>query len=745
MTPVPYTQRIAIRKTISMKYASLPTILLLTVTCTALAQQPSVHDKTLVVWAAPADLDQRGGTALTIDNLDGTFDGIIFGEVTPKRWMAGSSFFDRTQKEQTAYPEETTGPDEFVQMAIVYRGKNITIYRDGQKYAAYDIEKPVSFDTPWLAMIGVRHIDCNSPNAFRGRIDDARIYDQALSLKQIQTLKPNKPSEPKPIAWWTFDEQAPSDRIGQLTDSVLLGTARIADGVLHLSEPQDTFIAAPAGWLAKNFHDNFGRATGSNQSELTQSQRALRNKLLTDPFRPVYHFVTPEGRCMPFDPNGALYWNGMYHLWYIFQDERGHCWGHASSRDLLHWRWHTPDLHPGPTDVDRGIFSGNCFVGKQQQAVMLYHGVGAGNCIATASDKNLDAWTKLPSNPIVPNPAPGTPESKLYRSWDPHGWLQGDTYYAIFGGNPATIFKGSELDQWKYVGPLLDHDMPGVDDFEDISCPDFFPIGNKHMLLCISHPRGCRYYLGRWENEQFVPESHHRMNWPGGTCFAPESLLDDQGRRIIWAWVLDRRPSNDFSWSGTMSLPRVLSLGDDGALRINPPEELERLRYNPKSVATFQVPMGTKATLEGISGDCLELDLVIDPGKAKRFGLNVRCSPDGQEHTPIIIDRDKGILRIDMRNSSLDKPTYQEFVMRNPNPTVETQDAPFELPPGAPLHLRIFLDHSMLEVFANGRQCVTQVIYPTRKDSLGIEVFTEDAEIRVAAAKAWEMAPTVAW
>ena len=51
----------------------------------------------------------------------------------------------------------------------------------------------------------------------------------------------------------------------------------------------------------------------------------------------------------------------------------------------------------------------------------------------------------------------------------------------------------------------------------------------------------------------------------------------------------------------------------------------------------------------------------------------------------------------------------------------------------------------MLEVFANGRQCVTQVIYPTRKDSLGIEVFTEDAEIRVAAAKAWEMAPTVAW
>lgn len=730
-----------------MKFHPLSFILLLLALATtrAQAQQPQVSDKTLVVWAAPADLDQRGGSALTIDNLDGTFDGIIFAEVTPRRWMAGSSFYDRTQKEQDTYADETVGPDEFVQMAIVYQGKNVTIFRNGEQYAAYEIDNPATFDAPWLAMIGVRHVDCNSPNAFRGRIDDARIYDRALSVDELQALQPNKPSKPEPIAWWTFDEEVPNDRTGHLTDSVLIGGAKIVDGHLLLSGPQDTFIASPAGWLAKNLHDQFGRAAGTNQSQLTESQRALRAKLLADPFRPAYHFVTPEGRCMPFDPNGALYWNGMYHLWYIFQDERGHCWGHASSHDLLHWRWHTPDLHPGPSDVDRGIFSGNCFVGKQGQAVMLYHGVSAGNCIATASDSNLDDWTKLPSNPIIPNPVPGSPESKLYRSWDPHGWLEGDTYYAIFGGNPATIFKGDELDRWKYVGPLLDHNMPGIDDFEDISCPDFFPIGNKHMLLCISHPRGCRYYLGRWENEQFIPESHHRMNWPGGTCFAPESLLDDQGRRIMWAWVLDRRPSNEFGWSGTMSLPRVLSLDDNGTLQINPPEELEQLRYNEKNVDAFQVAQGTRKCLEGIAGDCLELNLVIDPGEARRFGVNVRCSPDDQEQTPILIDRDKNILRINMRNSSLDKPTYQEFVMRNPNPTVETQDAPFELVGSEKLHLRIFLDHSMLEVFANGRQCVTQVVYPTREDSLGIEVFAEDAGIRVETADAWEMAPTVAW
>ena len=122
---------------------------------------------------------------------------------------------------------------------------------------------------------------------------------------------------------------------------------------------------------------------------------------------------------------------------------------------------------------------------------------------------------------------------------------------------------------------------------EDVSCPDFFKLGDRYALLCISHERGARIYLGEWNNSQFHPETHQRMNFPGGTCFAPESLLDDKGRRIMWAWVLDRRKElhiTDFTnpppygWSGIMTLPRVLSLDDDETLRIEPIEELERLR-----------------------------------------------------------------------------------------------------------------------------------------------------------------------
>jgi hypothetical protein len=102
-----------------------------------------------------------------------------------------------------------------------------------------------------------------------------------------------------------------------------------------------------------------------------------------------------------------------------------------------------------------GIYSGNCFINKEGQATMLYHGVKVGNCIATSNDAQLDTWQKLPGNPIVPVESEDKwreSEKLPYASWDPHGWLQGDTYYAIFGGTRPAIFKATELDQWHYVG-----------------------------------------------------------------------------------------------------------------------------------------------------------------------------------------------------------------------------------------------------------------------------------------------------
>ena len=95
----------------------------------------------------------------------------------------------------------------------------------------------------------------------------------------------------------------------------------------------------------------------------------VRDKLLKDKHRPTYHFVMPEGIAEPFDPNGAIYWNGRYHLFYIFQPNKADIWdsywGHVSSADLIHWRYHPTALAPNPGDPDEGIFSGNAFVNKK--------------------------------------------------------------------------------------------------------------------------------------------------------------------------------------------------------------------------------------------------------------------------------------------------------------------------------------------------------------------------------------------
>jgi sucrose-6-phosphate hydrolase SacC (GH32 family) len=481
-------------------------------------------------------------------------------------------------------------------------------------------------------------------------------------------------------------------------------------------------------------------------------QREMREVLLRDPHRPLWHFISPEGHGMPFDPNGAIYWNGRYHLCYIFQDERGHCWGHASSNDLVHWRWHPPALAPAPGDPDRGIFSGNCFVNREGAATMLYHGVDAGNCIATSEDLNLDHWAKLKANPIVPNPKPGSPEAKLYNSWDPHGWLENGVYYAIFGGNPATctppaLFKADSLDAWKFAGPFMSYDMPDVAEFEDVSCPDFFPLGDRHVLVCISHACGARYYVGRWKNGKFMPDLHRRMNWPGGTCFAPETLVDSQGRRILWTWALETRPWNKSAWSGVMTLPRVLSLAPDHTLYIDPVDELKQLRVNPRSSRQLRVTPGKPVRLDDVRGDSLELDLTIRPFGAARFGLKVRCSPDGEEETVIWCDPAAGVLRIDVAKSSLDPDvSYRTFIMKpGENPPVTAQEAPFNLASSEPLHLRVFLDRSILEVFANRRQCLTQRIYPTRADSLEVLLVSQGGVIEVEALEAWTLAPANAW
>ena len=479
--------------------------------------------------------------------------------------------------------------------------------------------------------------------------------------------------------------------------------------------------------------------------------------MASDSQAPCYHFTAPEGDCRPFDPNGAIFWRGRYHLFYIFQDPSlphgGHCWGHASSPNLLDWTIHPPALKPAEGDPEVGIFSGGAFLDKEGRPVLIYHGVGAGTCLAAPGDDELIRWRKSPHNPVIPEPKPGTPGWGVYNVFDPHAWLEGDRYYAILGGkvkphdrwDTAYLFTSADLVHWEYLRPFYRPDPRWTGEEEDCACPDFFPLGDRHALLCISHPWGARCYLGRYRNGTFFPEEHQRMNWPGGACFAPESLVDGRGRRIFWAWALDHQ--------GRREKPLLRTRGDDSALGcclwpgMAPCGSSRRKSWRVCAAAganggTWRLPRTGSCPWTRSGASSLELGLEASLAEAGAVGLKVGCSPGGEEQTVILCDRREGSLLIDTTRSSLDPEVWRPFpIIRGETESqdVPVQAAPFELRSGERLKLRVFLDRSILEVFANGRQCLTQRIYPSRGDSLGVTLFAARGESMVHAFTAWDM------
>lgn len=476
--------------------------------------------------------------------------------------------------------------------------------------------------------------------------------------------------------------------------------------------------------------------------------RDFRNKLLSDPYRPAYHIAIPEDMAQPFDPDGAIFWNGRYHLFYIYQDHGVHVYGHLSSIDLIHWRQHPKALFPTGEGGIEGIFSGNCFRGKDGKAVMLFHGVGQGNSIAVSDDPLLDHWTMLPSNPIVPDPkdaaAKATEEYKEggapYASWDPHGWLQDGTYYAIFGGKRPAVFKADELDEWEYVGDLFGEALPGVGEHEDVSCPDMFTLGNRQVLLCISHTLGCRYYIGKWDNDHFWPESHGLMSYCDNTYFAPESVLTPDGRRIMWTWLFDARnwPERiNSGWYGMMSLPRELFLRRDKTLGMRPVKELKQLRYNAKK--SGRIKTDNEVVLEGGSGDVKEISFSLKPGKALRSGL--RFLSDGKdEYGEVYYDSARKMIVLDVsRLNAVEMEPLSPLGV----PFTKVEEAQYELPANGRLDFDVLIDRSIIEVYVNENLALVRTnAFASNGNARESELFAESGTARFRNVYTWDIMPS---
>lgn len=484
-----------------------------------------------------------------------------------------------------------------------------------------------------------------------------------------------------------------------------------------------------------------------------------------DPLRPRFHFVSPAGWLN--DPNGVSQWNGTYHLFYQYNPEGAFHhriqWGHAVSTDLVTWEDRPVALEPSEGPDADGCWSG-VLVNDGGTPTLVYSGrLGERElpCVAVGSPDLLN-WTKVPENPVIAAPPAGV-DITAYR--DHCVWREGTVWRQLVGsgirgrGGTAFLYESSDLRSWDYIGPLFIGDASQGDQADNDwtgtmwECVDLFRAGGGSLaslavdgspdVLVFSawddgdtrHPL---YWTGRYSGNSFEPTELHRLDYGGRFFYAPQSFEDESGRRIMFGWMQEGRSDAamvEAGWSGVMSLPRVTTLAADGTLEFAPVPELEKLRRDHVNVPG-QVLVGAGTPVDtGVRGRQLdlELDVQLAPGAVLRLG--VLGSADGVEETVIEVglgEGPEGTLRLDRTRSSLDSAATGDAAV-----DVEEKSGPLRMPDGR-VRLRVLVDRSAVEIFANGKP-LTARVYPT----LGGERVTLSAAegtVRLLTFDAWTMA-----
>ena len=509
-----------------------------------------------------------------------------------------------------------------------------------------------------------------------------------------------------------------------------------------------------------------------DENPLLRRMVASRKAMEGDPHRPQYHYVNPESTLN--DPNGLCFWQGRWHLFYQAyppEDTRQH-WGHAVSEDLIHWRDLPYAIYPDPEEC---CFSGATLV-EDDRVIAMYHGTQAGNMVAVSSDPLLLNWEKLTGQPVIPTPA-GTGSPQPYTVFDPCIWRKDGDYYALSAGTVPEgpggkrvaadfVFRSKDLVAWEYFHPLTEDDRFTLVG-DDGACPYFWPIGDRHMLVFFSHMSGGQYLLGDYDTDRdkLVVTSHGLFNFGPSTpsgVHAPSATPDGQGGIIVIFNMNPGLPTE--GWNQIMTLPRRLTLAGDDDVRMEPAGDIESLRYDHRHVEATTLPANEELVLDAIEGAALELMVELDPMDASMVELNVLRSPDREEYTRIAFYKDRGFrVRRELPRSGalLHGGNRKVAPMSEPRPievresllTLDTsysstlpgalsrapETAPLLLGLGEPLQLRVFIDRSVVEAFANGKQCVAARVYPGRPDSTGVSLRAQGSPANLRSLSAWKM------
>ena len=482
-------------------------------------------------------------------------------------------------------------------------------------------------------------------------------------------------------------------------------------------------------------------------SKMLQKARDFEKKYLpyTASEQPLFHLTGGIGWIN--DPNGFAPYKGEYHLffqYYPYNTKWGPMhWGHVKTKDFIRWERLPAALAPD-TDYDRdGCFSGSSVELPDGRQLLMYTGVRnirrrngkidsfQTQCVAIGDGTDYE---KLESNPVIG--AGLLPEGGSEHDFrDPKIWREGDMFYAVIGNRCADgsgtilLYQSKDALNWEYVSILAAcHNQYG----RMWECPDFFPLDGKHVLLVSPqemaaiglefHPGNANVCLiGKYDrkahhlNREYVQAIDYGLDF-----YAPQTLLTEDGRRVMIAWMQNWETSSsilqELRFMGQMTLPRELSVRN-GRLFQNPVRELESCRG--VKIDYHNVLINGEASLRGISGRCMDMTVTVRPGNDRNIykWFRLYVAKDGENFTMIRYRPDIGTLKVDRTHSGF------------PHDIVNIREFPVRQKDGE-IKIRVVMDRYSMELFVNdGEQAASFVLY-TPQDANAVS-FSSDGSVLV--------------
>ncbi len=473
-------------------------------------------------------------------------------------------------------------------------------------------------------------------------------------------------------------------------------------------------------------------------------------------YRPQFHF-TPQKNWMN-DPNGLVYFDGEYHLFYQynpFGDKWGHMsWGHAISKDLVHWQ-HLPVALPEENGVM--IFSGSAVVDEKNTSgfglknrpaiVAIYTGYRPSDHIqnqhiAYSTDRGR-TWTKYSGNPVIDINSTDFRDPKVFWHEPTRRWIM---VVSLSAEHRVRFYASADLKRWTRLSEFGPAGATGG----VWECPDLFelpvegrPGQRKWALIVNLNPgsvaggSGAQYFVGSFDGKQFSADDQGHWIDYGKDFYAVVSWsnlpLRDK-RRLCIGWVNNWEYGQEIPtspWRSAQSIPRELRLKNysDG-LRIvqSPVAELQRLRGTRYSLSGKTIT-GESDTLAGgrINGKTLEIVATFEPGTAYEFGLKIRKGVN--EETIVGYDAAAAELFVD-RSRSGKVDFNPQFSGKHGGPLAAEQGR---------VKMHLFVDWSSVEVFGNdGQTVITEQIFPA-PSSDGLALYAKGGAAKLVSLEVWDL------